>query len=152
MITSHQQTIIVAFLNKRVEGLRAVYLYGSRADDNNKYVRKDSDYDIAFLASHKPTFTSYEIFLLQGQLAELLKTEWVDLVDIGAVKDHTLRLNVIQGKRMYCLDEDDVLTWEAKSITMAQDWFWRSKPYRDAEMSDIRKRVEDYNKEETQST
>jgi predicted nucleotidyltransferase len=147
MITSDQQAIIVDSLVQRVDGLRAVYIFGSRAEDDNKNVRKDSDFDIAFLASHKPTFTSYEKFLLQGKLAEKLKTEWVDLIDIGSVKDHTLRLNVLKGKRIYCLNEDDVIEWEAKSITMAQDWIWKSKPYRDAEMSDIRKRVEDYHKE-----
>jgi len=147
MITSDRQAVIVSTLVQRIDGLKAVYIFGSRAEKDDKNVRKDSDYDIAFLASHKPTFSSYEKFLLQGQLAEKLKTEWVDLVDIGAIKDHTLRLNVIKGKRIFCQDEDAVIEWEAKSITMAQDWFWKSKPFRDAEMSDIRKRVEDYYKE-----
>lgn len=149
VISIEQRKIIVDFLKEKVEGLRAVYLYGSRAKDHNKYVRKDSDYDIAFLASHEPSFSGYDKFLLQGELAELLKTEWVDIVDIGSIKDHTLRLNVINGKRLYSDDEAYVIEWEAKSITMAQDWFWRSKPFHDAEISDIRQRVENYNKEKT---
>jgi len=149
VISASQKAVIVDFLKEKVVGLRAVYLYGSRASEDDKYVRPDSDFDIAFLATHKPTFSSYEKFLLQGELAALLKVEWVDMVDIGAISDHVLRLNVIEGVRLFCADEDDVILWEAKSITMAQDWFLRSKPYRDAEMSDIRRRVTNYRKEKT---
>ena len=149
VISIGQQHLIVDFFKEKVDGLRAVYLYGSRAEDHTRYVRKDSDYDIAFLASHKPYFSAYEKFLIQGELAELLKTEWVDIVDIGSIKDHTLRLNVINGKRLYSDDEAFVIEWEAKSITMAQDWFLRSKPFYELEMADIRQRVENYNKEKT---
>jgi len=75
MITSGQQAIIFNFLQEKVSGMSAVYLYGSRSDDDDTYVRPNSDYDVAFLASHVPTFTTYEKFLLKGALAALLKTE-----------------------------------------------------------------------------
>jgi len=143
------ESLIVKLVREQLPKVRAIYLFGSRADASGRYVRTDSDYDIAFLLSHKPLLTGQEKLAFQADLASALKVEWVDLVDVGSNRDHTLQMNVIRGKRLFAEDLDDVIEWEAKAITMAQDWYTRSAPFRNAEMADIRARVATYRQEET---
>ena len=133
---------VVKIIAAEVANLKAVYLFGSRSDDA-KYVTKSSDYDLAYFASHKLSLGSSELLNLRIKLANFLDVDSVDLIDAGATDDHVLQQNIIDGKRLWVKKgfEDAVLEWEAKRLTIANDWWEGERDLREAYIERLKKRI-----------
>ena len=86
------------FLIKRTDPV-FIIVFGSFAKDKT---HPKSDIDIAFY-SHK-TYTSYEIFLIAQELAELLNIE-VDLIDLRIASTVFQAQIFSTGIVIYCADE-----------------------------------------------
>ena len=63
----------------RKYSLRLVLLFGSRA--SGKFVRQDSDFDIAYLSEDKLNLKDES--KLAGELAKIFKTSQIDITDIN---------------------------------------------------------------------
>ena len=134
-----ERATIVDTLRAAIPGVKAIYLFGSRAGAG-EYAVADSDYDIGFYAGHLPTLGEVERFALAGRLAGELRAASVDLVDAGTVPDHFLRTQVIDGDRLWCDQTPEVATWEAKSLTMANDFYLSTRELREYDLRVIRDR------------
>ena len=132
---------IVGVLRDAVPELRAVYLHGSRAGDA-RHATPASDYDLAFLTAHGDAPSPTLRYALLARLCELLGVDHVDLVDAGAAHDHTLLRSILDGDRLWVRhgDEGEVEAWEAKRLTMANDWWLGERELREGYVADLRKR------------
>ena len=77
-----------------------VYVFGSFARGE---LREDSDIDLAFLSDGE--FTSYEIFMLAQEIAEIYNRE-VDLIDLKKASTVFKAQIVGTGDVIYCSDEN----------------------------------------------
>lgn len=77
-----------------------VYVFGSFARGE---LREDSDIDIAFFS--KSDFSTYEIFILAQELADIYKRE-VDLIDLKKSSTVFKAQIVGTGDIIYCNDEN----------------------------------------------
>jgi len=125
-----------------VPAVKALYLFGSRAG-GAEYATKHSDFDLAFYASHKPSLNGMELFNLRNQLANILNVDSVDLVDVGASDDHVLQQNIIDGTLIWFKQgyREQLLEWEAKRLTMANDWWEGEKELREEYISRLKRRI-----------
>ena len=107
-----------------------MYLYDSRAGDG-AYALPDSDYNVAYLAAYGHALGGLAKLDLRNALAELLH---VDLVDLRAIDSHTLIVNVLDGDRLWVCPGrlDEVVAWEAKRLTMRNDWWLGERDLREA--------------------
>ncbi len=140
MLSPKQITDLVAVLQREVGELRALYLYGSRAGDA-AYAKKDSDWDLAFLAEGRKALNSAEKFYLAAKLADVLNADYVDLVDLRERTSHVLWMNIIDGDRVWTRDYDEAVAWESKEATIANDFFFRQRELRQAQIDELRSRV-----------
>lgn len=62
--------------------LELLLLFGSRAEKNNKYIREDSDFDIAYLPSKNKNLDLMDEARLAGDLAKVFKTSDIDIVNL----------------------------------------------------------------------
>lgn len=98
----------IDLLRARIPTLRAVYLFGSRALEED---RSDSDYDLAFYAG--PPTDALARHDLAAELAELLGTE-VDLVDLAAAST-VMRSQVIgRGRRVFAQNDPALEEFESR--------------------------------------
>ena len=93
-------TPIIAALQAALPGLKGVYLFGSRADGT---ARRDSDYDLAFLAPDH-SLSDYALYRLRSQLAALLNAE-VDLIDLYRASTVLQFQVVAKGRRVFSADK-----------------------------------------------
>lgn len=95
-------------IQNSVPGLKAVYLYGSRASGK---ARPDSDFDIAVLAV-EPLKGKESFFRLQLELAGLTDSG-VNVVDLRALPI-VLQFEVLRGrKRLFCADRAYCVDFES---------------------------------------
>ena len=139
MLAPAQRDTIIATLCEAIPQIKAIYLFGSRAG-TGEHAIPESDYDIGFYASHLPSISPYETLLLASNLAAKLHAPSVDLIDAGAVPDHYLQTQVIDGDRIWCDGTPEVLLWEAKALTMANDFFLSNEELRQHDLRVIRER------------
>jgi len=96
MISKNRQSKIVKTLSDEIEGLELITLFGSAA--GIAYQEKESDIDIAFLASK--AINNIQRWGIQEKLASLLNSD-VDLVDLSNSND-VLRFEVIaKGRSLF---------------------------------------------------
>ena len=106
---------VIEILQKEIQGLAAVYLFGSRSEGQ---ARSDSDTDIAYLSTG-PEMPPVDRFFLAQKLANILNTD-VDLVDLR-VASTILRFEIIgKGKRIFCQDETICDLFEITVFSMYQ--------------------------------
>jgi len=96
MISKNRQSKIVKTLSDEIEGLELITLFGSAV--GIAYQEKESDIDIAFLASK--AINNIQRWGIQEKLASLLNSD-VDLVDLSNSND-VLRFEVIaKGRSLF---------------------------------------------------
>jgi len=96
MIAKNRQSKIVKTLSDEIDGLELITLFGSAA--GIAYQEKESDIDIAFLASK--AINNIQRWDIQEKLASLLNSD-VDLVDLSKSND-VLRFEVIaKGRSLF---------------------------------------------------
>ena len=96
MISKNRQSKIVKTLSDEIDGLELITLFGSAA--GIAYQEKESDIDIAFLASK--AINNIQRWGIQEKLASLLNSD-VDLVDLSNSND-VLRFEVIaKGRSLF---------------------------------------------------
>lgn len=106
---------VIQILKREIPGLKAVYLYGSRAGRES---RPDSDTDLAYLAEGA-ALSAVDCFFLAQRLADILRTD-VDLVDLGTAST-VLRFEIVgKGKRLFCADETACDLFEVLVFSMYQ--------------------------------
>jgi predicted nucleotidyltransferase len=105
---------ITPLILERHQGVRAVYLFGSRATG---MIHPTSDWDFAILGDPIP---KQEQIDTAGRLASLLESE-VDLVDLSAAST-ALRFQVIAtGRPIRILDQVALETFEMETLTAYQN-------------------------------
>lgn len=137
MSPADPRATIVALLRAAIPELWAVYLYGSRAYD----AAPDSDYDVAFHAAGREPLGGRARFDLANDLASALLVDAVDLVDLRAHLGHVLRMNAIDGERLWAADPGAATAQEAKWATMAADFRLGERELREAQIAELRGRV-----------
>ena len=60
--------------------LDLILLFGSRAEDESKYIREDSDFDIAYLS--QKSLNLMDEAKIAGELAKIFKSSNIDVVNI----------------------------------------------------------------------
>lgn len=89
-----------------------IILFGSFANGTN---RLDSDIDLAFFS--KEQLSSYERFLLSGELAEIAGRE-VDLIDLKQI-DTVFTMQIFsQGTPIYIQDENEFTRQKMRAYSM----------------------------------
>lgn len=88
-------------------------LFGSYATGK---VREDSDLDIAYFS--KKEISDFERFIIAGQLANELKIETVDLVDIKQIDTVFAAQIFFTGVLIYCKDENQFIKQRMKALSM----------------------------------
>lgn len=89
-----------------------IILFGSFAKGN---MREDSDIDLAYFS--KQTLSSYERFLLAGEIATITGRE-VDLIDIRQV-DTILTMQIFsEGKVIYMKNENEYTKQQMRAYSM----------------------------------
>lgn len=107
--------IIIDFLQKKLSGIFAIYLYGSYASN---LANADSDVDIAFLTEDK--ISAVQKWKIQEELAAKIDID-VDLVDL---KDASvvLRKEIVEkGKLIYSSDKYKTESFEMTTFSMYLD-------------------------------
>lgn len=114
---------ILERIRAAIPGLKAVYLYGSRATGKH---RPDSDFDVAVL-SEKPLRDADQFFNLQIELAALTDAG-VNLVDFRALPT-VLQFEVLRTqKRLFCADRLYCVVFEAGIFSEYQRFNEERKP------------------------
>lgn len=90
-----------------------IMLFGSYAKGE---VREDSDLDIAYFT--KKEISDYERFMIAGQLANELKIETIDLVDIKQIDTVFAAQIFFTGILIYCKDESLFIKQRMKALSM----------------------------------
>ncbi len=103
VISHQQQELIVRAVLEAVPDTLAIWLYGSRAGDS-RYVGANSDYDIAYYVDDGHPMVSSARFQLAHQLSMALGIDHVDLVDLRGSVSHALRINIIDGVKLWEAD------------------------------------------------
>jgi len=104
-----KEATISQIIRKHVPNVRAIYLFGSQADET---ATAESDVDLAVLVEEKPIGEA--TFQLKGALSQALRKD-VDLIDLYRTDSVTAVQIVVNGKRIY----DDGTTWADYFETMA---------------------------------
>lgn len=129
---SAKLTPALNYLERTVEGLIAVYLFGSFAKGQE---RADSDIDLALLAERPiPSLVRLELI---GKLSTLLGRP-CDVVDLGDPRtSNFLKLEVLKaGPAKLVLNEYQMHIRELAIMRLAEDHAYRQAPY----INDIRHR------------
>ena len=87
-----------------------IYIFGSYTRNE---MREDSDIDIAFFS--KKDFTTYEIFMLAQELADIFKRE-VDLIDLKKASTVFKAQIIGTGDILYCSDENFKTEFQIRSF------------------------------------
>jgi predicted nucleotidyltransferase len=120
----------VAYLQRNIPTLRAVYLFGSQATGD---IRAESDVDLAVLAD--ASLEELYRYDLMGELAEILGRE-VDLLDLQNAST-VLRIQVIgKGRRLFSTGRAALEEFEDRVFV----GYARLNEERAAILADIRKR------------
>jgi uncharacterized protein len=90
-----------------------IIVFGSYAKNSN---HKESDIDIAFY-SHEPSPTTYEVFIIAQELADLLKIE-VDLVNLTTASTVFKAQIYTTGKVIYSNDDLLIKNHQMTSLSM----------------------------------
>jgi len=100
--------IVLTLLKKELPSLKALYLFGSVASEQNT---STSDIDLAFLS--KESISSLQRFDLSQVLAQSLNKD-VDLIDLNEASE-VLRFEIIsKGKRLFSDETQEVEDFEDK--------------------------------------
>lgn len=89
-----------------------IIVFGSIAKGTD---HKESDIDVAFYS--ETTFSSYDLFMISQELADLLKKE-VDLVDIRKASTVFQAQIFTTGKVIFCADETLRMKMEMTALSM----------------------------------
>ena len=128
---------LVSAVQAEVEGLLAIYLFGSRAGDNEQMIHPESDWDVAILKESQGPIGGIDKFRLSARVAEKVGVAYIDLVDLSQPGLHELKLNIIDGERLWALDIDQTDAWEAQTITKANDWLLGERWLREAKIDEL---------------
>ncbi|ARK22081.1 type VII toxin-antitoxin system MntA family adenylyltransferase antitoxin [Sporosarcina ureae] len=111
MLSEEIKKEVVDLLNERVNP-SFILLFGSHGKGT---AREDSDIDLGYYAVD--LLSSYERFILAGELAQVAKRE-VDLVNIREV-DTVFAMQIFStGKLLSCRDENEFIKQRMKAISM----------------------------------
>ena len=114
MLSEEIKKELVAMLNERVNP-SFIIIFGSYAKGT---AREDSDIDLGYYAVD--LLSSYERFILAGELAQVAKRE-VDLVNIREV-DTVFAMQIFStGKLISCRDENEFLKQRMRAFSMYID-------------------------------
>ena len=114
MLSEEIKKELVAMLNERVNPSFTI-IFGSYAKGT---AREDSDIDLGYYAVD--LLSSYERFILAGELAQVAKRE-VDLVNIREV-DTVFAMQIFStGKLISCRDENEFLKQRMRAFSMYID-------------------------------
>ncbi len=123
---------VISLLDKRIPGLLAIYLFGSR--NRNDYV-DTSDLDLAILTAFEHRIDPVKLLEIQLVLADHLDLD-VDLIDLREVKLDFKYIILSTSKRIYCCDEEACDFYEMTIYSMYQ----RFEIERQEIINDIRER------------
>jgi len=104
------------YLSEHLQGLLAIYLFGSR---NSRNFNGSSDIDLAILTEHSLTPDGKVLLEHQMELSLLLNND-VDLVDLRTVPLDFKYIILSGGNRIYCRDESKCDTFEMTTYSMYQ--------------------------------
>lgn len=111
MLSEEIKKELVDLLNERVNP-SFILLFGSHAKGT---AREDSDIDLGYYAVE--LLSSYERFILAGELAQVAKRE-VDVVNIREV-DTVFAMQIFStGKLLSCRDENEFIKQRMKAFSM----------------------------------
>jgi len=115
MLDSYTQNIINSFLQKKIQDLSGIYLFGSFV---NEQATPESDMDIAFLTRQK--ISPIKKWEIQEELASLIGKD-IDLIDIKN-SSVILRTEIIEnGKRIFEGNRLECELFEMTTYSMYSD-------------------------------
>ena len=120
MLEKNLETQLVEIIQNKLNPA-FIILFGSFAKETN---RPDSDIDLAYFSNEQ--LSSYERFLLIGELAEIAGRE-VDLVDLKQI-DTVFTMQIFsQGTPIYIQDENEFTRQKMRAYsmyaTLSEHWF-----------------------------
>ena len=83
--------------------LELLLLFGSRAEKQNKYVREDSDFDIAYLS--KKDLNLMDEARMSGELAKIFESSQIDIVNIKRSSPLLMKQIFDNHIILYCKDK-----------------------------------------------
>ena len=99
MVSKEKQEQIIQFFIEKTK-CEAIIIFGSYARNSE---RSDSDIDIAIKTQEK--LTNIDIFNIQNELEDILKSE-IDLIDLSSEMSDGFRYEILMnGKLIYCTNE-----------------------------------------------
>lgn len=113
-------------------GIRALYIFGSRATGREKL---SSDYDFAVILDEKIKKEEYSRYKLNiiSELLRLIKTDHIDLVILNSDDvPLLLKYNIIkEGKIIYEKNKSERVDCEVRILTLWFDWQYFEKMWGD---------------------
>lgn len=118
--------------------LEMLLLFGSRAEANNKYLRQDSDFDIAYLAKNNLDLSKEARLICD--LMPVFKSDKIDLANIKKAGPLLLHEIFKTHKILFCADLEKYFQYQMYALRKYRE----AKPLFDLEYMYINNRLKKY--------